>query len=100
MKYLKIIIIPVLFALLLRIIFGASIFDDFFSVMTWTFFLLVPAAIGALTVYYSSIEKVKSVNYRFFCAMAAYYIGHFVNHINWFGRLGVLDNDFTFILDF
>ncbi|CAD0005675.1 hypothetical protein [Flavobacterium salmonis] len=66
MKYLKIIIIPVLFALLLRIIFGASIFDDFLSVMTWTFFLLVPVAIGALTVYYSSIEKVKSVNYRFF----------------------------------
>ncbi|HEX8014280.1 MAG TPA: hypothetical protein VF465_03525 [Flavobacterium sp.] len=66
MKYLKIIIIPVLFALLLRIIFGASIFDDFLSVMTWTFFLLVPVAIGALTVYYSSIEKVKSVSYRFF----------------------------------
>ncbi len=66
MKYLKIIIIPILFALLLRIIFGASIFDDFLSVMTWTFFLLVPAAIGALTIYYSSIEKVKSMNYRFF----------------------------------
>ncbi|WP_163407867.1 APC family permease [Flavobacterium ajazii] len=66
MKYLKIIIIPILFALLLRIIFGASIFDDFLSVMTWTFFILVPVAIGALTVYYSSMEKVKSVNYRFF----------------------------------
>ncbi|MTH17416.1 hypothetical protein [Flavobacterium sp. LC2016-01] len=66
MKYLKIIIIPILFALLLRIIFGASIFDDFLSVMTWTFFLLVPSVIGALTIYYSSIEKVKSMNYRFF----------------------------------
>lgn len=66
MKYLKIIIIPILFALLLRIIFGASIFDDFLSVMTWTFFLLVPAAIGALTIYFSSVEKAKSMNYRFF----------------------------------
>jgi len=66
MKYLKIIIIPILFALLLRIIFGASIFDDFLSVMTWTFFLLVPAAIGALTIYFSNVEKAKSMNYRFF----------------------------------
>ncbi|RZJ55977.1 MAG: hypothetical protein EOO44_01340 [Flavobacterium sp.] len=66
MKYLKIILIPILFALLLRVIFGASIFDDFLSVMTWTFFILVPVAIGALTVYYSSIEKAKSVLYRFF----------------------------------
>jgi len=66
MKYLKIIIIPILFALLLRVIFGASIFDDFLSVMTWTFFLLVPVAIGGLTIYFSSIEKVKSLLYRIF----------------------------------
>jgi len=66
MKYLKIIIIPILFALLLRVIFGASIFDDFLSVMTWTFFLLVPVAIGGLTMYFSSIEKVKSLLYRIF----------------------------------
>ncbi|MEO7976265.1 hypothetical protein [Flavobacterium sp.] len=66
MKYLKIIFIPILFALLLRIIFGASIFDDFLSVMTWTFFILVPVAIGALTVYYSSLEKAESITYRIF----------------------------------
>ncbi|KFF05328.1 APC family permease [Flavobacterium reichenbachii] len=66
MKYLKIIIIPILFALLLRVIFGASIFDNFLSVMTWTFFLLVPVAIGALTIYFSNLEKVKSVLYRIF----------------------------------
>lgn len=66
MKYLKIIIIPVLFALLLRVIFGASIFDNFLSVMTWTFFILVPVAIGALIIYYSNIEKVKSITYRIF----------------------------------
>jgi hypothetical protein len=66
MRYLKIILIPILFALLLRVIFGASIFDNFLSVMTWTFFILVPVAIGALTIYYSSIEKVKSISYRIF----------------------------------
>lgn len=64
MKYLKIIIIPILFALLLRVIFGASLFDNFLSVMTWTFFILVPVAIGALTIYYSSIQKAKSISYR------------------------------------
>lgn len=66
MKYFKIILIPILFTLLLRIIFGASLFDDFLSVMTWTFFILVPVAIGALTIYYSNLEKVKSVPYRIF----------------------------------
>jgi hypothetical protein len=66
MKYLKIILIPVFFALLLRVVFGISLLDDFLSVMTWTFFILVPVAIGALTVYYSNLEKVKSVKYRFF----------------------------------
>nr|WP_315202238.1 hypothetical protein [uncultured Flavobacterium sp.] len=66
MKYLKIIIPPVLFALLLRVIFGASIFDNYLSVMTWTFFILVPVAIGSLMIYYSNIEKVKSIAYRIF----------------------------------
>lgn len=66
MKYLKIIIIPILFALLLRVIFGATIFDDFLSVMTWSFFILVPAAIGGLTIYYSNLEKVESLSYRIF----------------------------------
>ncbi|GEJ36775.1 hypothetical protein FPKKA176_contig00012-0158 [Flavobacterium psychrophilum] len=32
--------------------------------MTWTFFLLVPAGIGALFIYFSPIEKVKSIAYR------------------------------------
>ncbi|AIN73391.1 hypothetical protein O8E88_001092 [Flavobacterium psychrophilum] len=64
MKLIKLVLIPIIFALLLRISFGATIFNDFLSVMTWTFFLLVPAGIGALFIYFSPIEKVKSIAYR------------------------------------
>ncbi|EOG6895175.1 hypothetical protein ACLH3T_000509 [Flavobacterium psychrophilum] len=64
MKLIKLVLIPIIFALLLRISFGAIIFNDFLSVMTWTFFLLVPAGIGALFIYFSPIEKVKSIAYR------------------------------------
>ncbi|MDI1256516.1 MAG: hypothetical protein PSV16_10480 [Flavobacterium sp.] len=60
------ILIPLLFAITLRIIFGASILDDFISVMSITFFLAVPAGVGALTIYFSNSEKVKSWSYRFF----------------------------------
>ncbi len=66
MKYLKVILIPILFALILRVLFGASLFDNYLSVMTWTFFILVPLAIGALTIYYSSIDKARSILYRIF----------------------------------
>ena len=64
MKLIKLVLIPIIFALLLRISFGATILNDFLSVMSWTFFLLVPAGIGALFIYFSPIEKVKSVGYR------------------------------------
>lgn len=66
MKYIKLLLIPIIFALILRVAFGATIFDDFFSVMSWTFFLIVPAGIGALFIYFSSIESVKYVSYRIF----------------------------------
>ena len=66
MKKLTLIVIPVLFALLLRILFGASIFDDFLSVMSWTFFITVPAGIGALTIFFSPIENAKSTGYTIF----------------------------------
>jgi hypothetical protein len=56
--------LPVTFAILIRLMFGASIFNDFISVMSWTFFLSVPAGVGALFIYFSPVEKVKSVGYR------------------------------------
>jgi hypothetical protein len=66
MKTLRITIIPILFAILIRLIFGASIFDDFISVMSWTFFIIVPMGIGGLTVFLSSLKYAKKVAYRIF----------------------------------
>lgn len=66
MKYLKITLIPISFALLLRIAFGSSIFDDFLTVMSYTFFITVPAGIGVLTIFYSPINMVKYKTYRIF----------------------------------
>lgn len=66
MKYIKLVLIPIIFALILRISFGATIFNDLYSVMSWTFFLIVPAGIGALFIYFSPIESVKRISYRIF----------------------------------
>jgi hypothetical protein len=64
MKNILFIAIPVTFAVLIRLIFGATLFDDFISVMSWTFFITVPAGVGALFVYFSPIKNVKSIGYR------------------------------------
>ncbi|SER11748.1 hypothetical protein SAMN05421824_3049 [Hyunsoonleella jejuensis] len=60
--------IPVVYAILVRIIFGMNLktWDDFFQVMSVTFLFLLPTIIGALTVYLSSQEKAKSIAYRIF----------------------------------
>tara|TARA_R110000765_G_scaffold426726_1_gene543776 strand:+ start:173 stop:550 length:378 start_codon:yes stop_codon:yes gene_type:complete len=60
--------IPVIYAMLVRIIFGMKLetWDDFFSVMSTTFLFILPTIVGALTVYLSSYEKAKSVVYRIF----------------------------------
>ncbi len=58
--------IPVVYAILVRIIFGLKLktWDDFFQVMSVTFLFLLPTIIGALTVYLSSQEKAKNIAYR------------------------------------
>lgn len=60
--------IPVVYAFLVRIIFGLKLktWDDFYQVMSVTFLFLLPTIIGALTVYLSSQEKAKSITYRIF----------------------------------
>lgn len=60
--------IPVVYAVLVRIAFGMKLktWDDFFQVMSVTFLFLLPTIIGALTVYLSNLEKVKSMVYRIF----------------------------------
>lgn len=65
-RILIIIGIPTLYGILLRILFGVDSWDSLFSVMSVTFLFCLPTIIGALTVYFSSIEKVKKFSYRFF----------------------------------
>ena len=61
---LKIVAIPTIYALLLRFVFGESTWDGVFNMMSKTFLFLLPSIVGALTVYFSKAEKVKSFSYR------------------------------------
>ena len=63
---LKVIAIPVLYALLLRFVFGESTWGGVFNMMSKTFLFFLPSIVGALTVYFSNEEKVKSLSYRIF----------------------------------
>ena len=65
-KILLIIWIPILFALIVRGLFGIDSWQSLFSVMTMTFLFFLPFGVGALTIYLSSIENVKKTHYRFF----------------------------------
>ncbi|HEX5000993.1 MAG TPA: hypothetical protein VFW78_00720 [Bacteroidia bacterium] len=61
---LKIAAIPVAYALLLRFAFGIPEWNEVFNMMSTTFLFLLPSIVGALTVYFSRIENVKSIIYR------------------------------------
>src|SRR5690606_5641931 len=58
--------IPTLYAVVIRLFFGVDNWNELFSVMSVTFLFLLPTIVGALTVYLSSFEKVKSIVYRIF----------------------------------
>jgi len=58
--------VPVLYALVLRYIFGIHVFKDFVQVMSATFFISLPVGVGILTIAFSNIESVKKVSYRVF----------------------------------
>lgn len=58
--------IPTAYALLMRILFGLNPFRDFVEVMSLSFFITVPFAIGYLTVLFSPLIRVRSFRYRFF----------------------------------
>ncbi len=64
--FLVIIGIPLLYALITRILFGleTGAWSEFLSVMTVSFLFILPGIVGALTVYLSSAEKAKSILYR------------------------------------
>lgn len=60
------ILIPAIYALLMRLIFGLNPIRDFATVMSVSFFITVPFAIGYMTIAFSSLEKVRSLGYRIF----------------------------------
>jgi len=63
---LKIIAIPTIYALLLRLLFGVTTWNGIFNMMSKTFLFLLPSVVGALTIYFSKEENVKKASYRIF----------------------------------
>ena len=66
MKTLKVIAIPTVYAILLRLFFGVDTWKDMFLVMSASFLFCLPTVVGILTMYFSNIEKVKKISYRIF----------------------------------
>jgi len=58
------ILVPVLFGLILRLVFGLEAFADFLAVMSVTFLFFLPFGIGVLTILISHIENVRSKSYQ------------------------------------
>ena len=65
-RALKIIAIPTLYAIVLRLFFGIESWRDLFSVMSVSFLFCLPTIVGALTIYLSSEKNAKSFKYKFF----------------------------------
>jgi hypothetical protein len=58
--------VPIAVLFIVSIAFGLDGAENFYSVMSVSFIFFLPFIAGALTVYLSSIEKVKIFAYRFF----------------------------------
>ncbi|HEV2479772.1 MAG TPA: hypothetical protein VGS79_08900 [Puia sp.] len=56
--------IPAAYALLMRVLFGLDPIRHFAAVMSISFFITVPFAIGYMTIAFSSLEKVRKPGYR------------------------------------
>lgn len=63
---LLVVIVPTLYAILLRLLFGIQELEEILGVMTITFLFCLPTILGILTVYFSDIEKVEKLSYRLF----------------------------------
>lgn len=55
---------PTAYALVLRLLFGVSTWNGIFNMMSKTFLFFLPTIIGALSIYFSNIEKVRNLGYR------------------------------------
>lgn len=62
----KIIAIPTLYAIVLRLFFGINTLSDLYTVMSYSFLFCLPVVVGFLTIYFSDIEKVQKLIYRIF----------------------------------
>lgn len=58
--------IPVIYAIILRFIFGINSWSNIYSVMNNSFLLCLPTITGILTMFFSKEAQVKKLNYRFF----------------------------------
>lgn len=58
--------IATLFALAIRLFFGVEGWRELYSVMSVTFLACLPTIVGAITVYFSPIEKAQKVSYKIF----------------------------------
>lgn len=65
-RTLLIIGIPTLYAVFLRLFFGINTWGGLFSVMSISFLFCLPTIVGALTVYFSTVDKVRKIAYRIF----------------------------------
>lgn len=65
-NFLIVILIPTIYAIALRLIFGIKDWNEIFSVMSLTFLFCLPTIVGALTVYLSKIEDARRLSYRVF----------------------------------
>lgn len=62
--FLKIISIPVLYAIALRFVFGVKSWNNLFSVMSLTFLFCSPFIVGVLTVYFSPEKYARKIGYK------------------------------------
>ncbi len=58
------ILIPTVYAIVLRLFFGIRYWEDIFATMTISFLFCLPTIVGALTVYFSKPEKAQKIPYR------------------------------------
>src|SRR5690606_16574413 len=72
------IILASLYALILRLLFGISRWNEVFEVMSTTFLFLLPTVIGALVVFLSKPESAISWAYRIFAPWMPVFIFLFI----------------------
>jgi hypothetical protein len=65
-NFLKMLAIPLLYALLLRFIFGVTTWKELFSVMSISFLFCLPTIMGILTLYFSSVEGAQKISNQIF----------------------------------